>query len=154
MSKEKLYSIWPECYNGKAIRNESGQDAYFLTAHSTVFDLSDGSYTDAFAHFVTREMIVEITIVNDPTCRFVTNVISQEERHTSAEHTLKKAEKVALLTANKQKMLLSELNIFRQAYELSDPEFMKSKIKPKKIRLRELIYDQTKSSTEWLNLTL
>lgn len=106
MNKGKLYLVCPECYIEKAIRNEFGPDVYFLTALGTVFDLLNVNYTDALAHFITREMIAEITIVNDPACTFITNVIAQEEPHTSAEHTLKKlyannSEKFALLGAKK-----------------------------------------------------
>lgn len=97
MKKEKLYLICSDCHIENALRNEFSQDAYFLTALGVVFDFSEFDYAEGLDHFINREMISEIIIVNDTNCTFIKNTISKEDNHnTRAEHELEKLQKTTL----------------------------------------------------------
>lgn len=160
MKKGKLYLICPDCHLEYALRDTFSQDAYFLTALGAVFDFSKVDYVEVLNQFINREMISEIIIVNDINCTFIKNVIFRENNYnTRAEHELEKlkknnAEKFFLLDTNKQKQLLAKLNIYRQAYELSDIDFMYGKINHKIISISGLIHDRDNASFERLNLKL
>jgi carbonic anhydrase len=158
MKKGKVYLICPDCHIEQALRNEFGQDAYFLTALGSVFDFSEFDYAEALNHFINREMISEIIIVNDTNCTFIKNTICKENNcNTKAEQELKKlqknnAEKFAPLDTNKQKELLTKLNIYRQAYELLDVAAIGGKVDDGLISVSGLIYNRDNSRFERLIL--
>lgn len=160
MKKEKLYLTCPECYIENTLINEFGQDAYFLTALGTVFDLSEDNYTGTLNHFLTSDVVSEITIVNDKNCVFIKNTVCKEQNYTTtAERTLRKlyennSERFSALDTHKQKTLLAELNIYRQAYELSDLDFIYTKMNQKVLHLNGLICDQRNATFERMDLKL
>lgn len=158
MKKRKLYLICPDCHIEQALRSEFGQDAYFLSALGSVFDFSEFDYAEALNHFISREMISEIIIVNDTNCTFIKNTICKENScNTKAEQELRKlqennAEKFIPLDTSKQKELLTKLNFYRQAYELGDVEVIGSKIDGGNIDVSGLIYNRDNSRFERLTL--
>lgn len=160
MKKEKLYLICPDCDIEQAIRNKFSNDAYFLTALGSVFDISKFEYAEAVNQFINNEIISEIVIVNDIHCTFIKNTIYKEvNHHTIAEKELEKLQKnnlerLALLDTNKQQECLAKLNIYRQAYELLDVAFIGDKIRDGIINISGLIYNRENWKFERLVLEL
>ena len=158
MKREKLFLICPDCHLEQTLRNEFGQEIYILTALGSVFDFSEFDYVETLHHFLNRERIAEIVLVNDVDCAFIRNAIYQENRyHTKAEQELSRlkknnVEKFASLETNEQKKLLAKLNIYRQAYELLNAVFIGSEIDNRSIRTSGLICNRDKSKFEHLML--
>jgi len=156
----KLYLICPDCQIENAIRHKFGNDAYFLTALGSVFDISEFEYAEEVNQFINKEIIKEIIIVNDFDCTFIINAIKKQGDHNT------KAEKELLLLQNtnisefrnldyeEQKITLVKLNICRQAYALLDVAFIGNKIKDGSINVNGLIYNRKMSFFEKIILKL
>ncbi len=158
MKREKLFLICPDCHLEQTLRNEFGQEICILTALGSVFDFSEFDYVETLHHFLHRERIAEIVLVNDVNCAFIQNVICQENRHhTKAEQELSRlkknnVEKFASLETNGQINLLAKLNIYRQAYELLNAAFIGNEIDNRSIRISGLLCNRDKSKFEYLML--
>ncbi|MFD2933851.1 hypothetical protein [Spirosoma flavum] len=124
----------------------------------SVFDFSDLDYAEALNHFINREMISEIVLVDDVSCTFIKNTILKTNNHyTKAEQKMSRlqksnAERFALLDTDKQKELLAKLNFYRQSYELLDVAFIGGKIDDGSISTSGLICDRTNAKFERLQL--
>jgi len=160
MKKEKLYLICPDCHIEQAIRQSFGDDAFFLTALGSIFDISEFEYAENVNQFVNNETISEIIIVNDIHCTFIRNTVHKNKNHnTKAEQVLEKLMKnnnpeFKSLELNQQKKLLGKLNIYRQAYDLLDVSFIGNKIRDGIITVSGLIYNREDSTFEKLELVL
>ena len=160
MKREKLYLTCPDCHIEQTLRNEFGQEICILTALGSVFDFSKFDYAETLNHFLDREMISEIVIVNDVDCTFIRNTICKGNNHnTKAEQELSKlkknnSERFAHLETDKQKELLARLNIYRQAYELLNVAFVGGKIDDGYLSTSGLIYNRDTFKFERLILEL
>lgn len=160
MKRQKLYLICPDCHVEQTLRNEFGREICILTALGSVFDFSKFDYAETLNHFLNREMISEIVIVNDVDCTFIRNTICKGNNYnTEAERELSKlkknnSERFAHLGTGQQKELLARLNIYRQAYELLSVAFVGNKIDDGYLSTSGLIYNRDTLKFERLILEL
>jgi len=160
MKKEKLYLICPDCHIEQPIRQKINNDAYFLTALGSVFDISEFEYAEEVNQIVNNEIISEIVIVNDIHCTFITNTVHKDKNHeTKAEKVLEKlmennSIEFKPLKLNQQKNHLAKLNIHRQAYDLLEVAFIGNKIRDRIIKISGLIYNREDKKFEKLDLKL
>lgn len=160
MIKEKLYLICPDCHIEQAIRQNFGNNSYFLTALGTVFDMSEFEYAEEVNQLINNEEISEIVIVNDIHCTFISNTIQKNKNHkTIAEKELERLLKnnntaFDSISLIEQKRNLAKLNIYRQAYELLDVAFIGNKINDGFIDISGLIYNREDVTYEKLKIEL
>lgn len=160
MKKNKLYLICPECHIEQAIREEFGNDIYFLTALGSIFEISEFEYAEDVNQLINSSTISEIVIVNDIHCTFITNIVYNRQNHgTDADKVLfdlkiNNKENFEVLDVFNQQKYLANLNIYRQAYELMDVAFIGSKIEEGTIQLSGLIFNRETLEFEEVKLKL
>jgi carbonic anhydrase len=152
MNTSKLFIVCPDCFMEQVIRDNYPGEVYFITALASVFEMPDFDYAESFNAFLINESIEEIYIVNDSSCRFIENTVTQKQPlNTTAEQNLK-----VLLNQNSDFILyeeneyesfkkLAKLNIHRQAKEFYHSPFIGYKLKNREIMLKGLLYNRNKS---------
>lgn len=159
--KNKLFLICPDSQVEAFIKEQYGQEVFFLTALGAVFDFGQINYVEAVGDLLQRESIEEIFIVNEASCRFMNRMLAQEKGFGT------KAEKVMLDlfidnyttimagTSLKEKQnRLAELNIQRQALEILSNELLLQQIGQSEIRLKGLLTAKAKGQVKEVNLNL
>ena len=142
----KLFLICPFSQMETFLRNHYGGEIYFATAMGSLFKFDDKDYFNYFKHFIQRSNITEINLVVDTSCRFLNNVLTQEQDYnTNTEKELlsvflKNYEDIVEHTAiNKKQQFLAELIIKYQTDKLLNISFFESLIRQNLITLRGLI---------------
>lgn len=149
MTQPSLFLICPDCHLESRIRDNFGNNSYFLTALGAVFDLSQFIYAEEINQIILSDKISDIYLVNDTECTFINNVISKEINYrTSAEKILnqlyqKHNSSFSNLPLFKQQKRLAELSINNQANNFLDVAFIGNKIKNGEINIKGLILDRT-----------
>jgi len=144
----KLFLICPDCYIEQPIRNEFGDNCFFLTALGTVFDLTSFEYLEEINQFIVRENIQQIYLVNDSSCTFIKNAVEGDVKFdTKAEKVLldikSSSSEIKNLSTDEQKCSkIAELNLKRLAYELTESAFIGQKIDDNAIELKGVLYDR------------
>ncbi|AMR33961.1 hypothetical protein A0256_22180 [Mucilaginibacter sp. PAMC 26640] len=155
-----MFFICPDCGIEIILRNEFGDDIIFLTALGSVFDFEGNNYSQELDYFINQEDIGEIVVVNDSDCTFIINTINNyKKKHTIAEKELERlktnhAEQFEPLEATQQQKLLASLNIYRQAYEITDIPSLSEKFADGKIDVKGLLYDRANHKFEQLKMKL
>lgn len=152
----KLFLVCPFSCMEIYIQQKLGENVFFMSAMAAVlrFDREDIS---AIKHFIEREKIQEILIVGDTSCRFINGALKNEKGFGSYGELLIKnivlKNKDALSKASseleKQKIITKSL-IINQLQEICSPDYFKSEILHKGLRIGGII--TTKSRNELIEL--
>ena len=154
----KLFLICPDCYIEQPIRNEYGNNCFFLTALGTVFDLISFEYLEEINQFIVREKIKQVYLVNDTSCAFIKNAVEGKVKFdTKAEKTLLSMKSSsgdfnAISDENQKCCELAELNLNRLTYELTESAFLGQKIEDGEIQLKGLLFDRVSKQFRELHL--
>lgn len=159
--KNKLFLICPASRTESFIKEQYGQRVFFLTALGAVFNFQEINYVEALEHFLKREAIEEIFIVNDTSCPFMKSILEQEKGfETKAEQIMldllieNYSTIMAGTSLNDKKKNLAKLNIQRQALDILSNELLLSTISQSQIRLKGLITTKEKGQLEEVKLNL
>ena len=142
----KLFLVCPFSCMENFIRQKYGDDVFFITGIAAGLQLNEEGYAAVIKDFISRENITEVFIVNDTSCRFINNVLNNENSfgtHSEAViQNLFDENFYSLLkgkTLNEQQVILAELNIKRQAKEMMKPDLFLNQITKGKICIKGLI---------------
>ena len=154
----KLFLVCPFSCMENFIRQKYGDDIFFITGIAAGLQFNEEGYAAVIKDFISRENITEVFIVNDTSCRFINNVLNNENSfgtHSEAViQNLFDENFYSLLkgkTLNEQQVILAELNIKRQAKEMMKPDLFLNQITKGKICIKGLI--TTKSNNEIIELS-
>ena len=121
----KLFLVCPFSCMENFIRQKYGDGIFSITAMAAVFQSEEQEYLEEVKALIERESITEIIIVNDTSCRFINNVLKNENGLDSpVEKMLRK-----IFTDNysaiiqkpslpEQKQMLDMFNVKHQANEM------------------------------------
>lgn len=159
--KNKLFLICPDSHIEAFIKEQYGQEAFFLSALGGVFNFQEISYVETIGDFIQRESIEEIFIVNETSCRFMKRMLEQEKGFgTNAEQVMldlfidNYATIMAGTSLTAKQNRLAELNIRRQALEILSNELLLQQIEQSQIRLKGLITTKAKGRIKEVNVSL
>lgn len=123
--KNKLFLICPASQTEALIKEQYGQEVFFLTALGAAFNFQEINYLEALENFLKREAIEEIFIVNDTSCPLIKSVLEQEKGFdTKAEQVLLNLliDSYSTIMAGDsltdKKKNLAKLNIQRQSIDI------------------------------------
>jgi carbonic anhydrase len=154
----RLFLICPECSIEQKIRNVYGDNSFFLTALGTVFHIDSFEYAEEVNMFLSGEDVKELIIVNDVKCTFIENTLGSKNHQTKAEQRLaelylKHYDSFDAIESKADKAIhLAKLNIYRQAYELTQTAFLNSKIEHGNIEIKGLIFNR--ETNEFTDVTV
>ncbi len=155
--KKNLFFICPDCHLEHFIKEMYGDNVFFATALGAVFNFNDINYSKSLSDFMFRESITDIFIVNDTCCRFITNILENEESFESfSEDTLSKLliSNYSIETDSKsvinKKKALAQLNVKRQIAEIMNDKLLLQQIIRAKIVIKGII--STKAEKKWIEL--
>ncbi|AEE54331.1 hypothetical protein [Haliscomenobacter hydrossis] len=124
-TSNKLFLVCPFSRLEPFIRENYGDNVYFLTALGTHFQADDAGYVKKVVDFILREGIRELYVVNDTSCRFINKTLKREPGFgTKAEYLLKQIylENYLKVRQNndlrEQQVKLAALNVYRQMHVL------------------------------------
>lgn len=152
MNKSRLFFICPDCHLEVPIRNNFGENSFFLTALGTAFDLTEFELMEELNQLIIKEDINEIVLVNDHQCTFTQSALQNEVRFgTKAEKILvdiaKNSSTVKELHNERLKSKqISKINLNRLANDLMQSAFVGSKITDREIVLKGFIYNKDDQS--------
>ena len=142
----KLFLVCPFSCMENVIIQKYGDDVFFITGIAAGLQLNEEGYAAVIKDFISRENITEVFIVNDTSCRFINNVLNNENSFGTHSETviqnLFDENFYSLLkgkTLNEQQVILAELNIKRQAKEMMKPDLFLNQITKGKICIKGLI---------------
>lgn len=159
--KNKLFLICPASQTEALIKEQYGQEVFFLTALGAVFSFQDINYVEALECFLKREAIEEIFIVNDTSCPFIKSILEQEKGFgTKAEQVMLDLfiDNYSIIMAGTsladKKKNLAKMNIQQQTLEILSNELLLSSITQTQIKLKGLVSTKEKGRLEEVKLTL
>jgi carbonic anhydrase len=107
------------------LQNRFGKDVFFLTFSGAVFNTKDYELVAEIEHFLIRENVKKIYVVNDTSCRFLNSIIDQNKmtgltcektiEHLYIEHYFSLFKDKSQVY---QQIKLAELNIENQLTEI------------------------------------
>lgn len=156
-----LFLICPDCYIEQAVRNNYGDDSFFLTALGAVFEMDKMEYAEEVNQFIISEDVGSIYIVNDIYCTFIQNPLTgNREYNTKAEKVIQSIIKrnerdiSSIIELKGKAKKIAALNIRRQALELLDVPFIGDKIRDFRLKIFGLIYDRVSKEFEEFRIKL
>ncbi|TXK50060.1 hypothetical protein FVR03_05515 [Pontibacter qinzhouensis] len=159
--KNRLFLICPASQTESLIKEQYGQEVFFLTALGAVFNFQEINYVETLEDFLKREAIDEVIIVSDSSCPFIKSVLEQEKGFdTKAEQVLRDllVDNYATVMAGDsladKKKNMAKLNIQRQADDILSNELLLSPITQSQIRIKGLVTTKEKGQLEEVKLTL
>lgn len=76
----QLFLVCPFSICEHLIRNHFGDQSYFMSAPGGVFRLHELDYREAFEDFLDREMISQLSFVQDISCPIIQRILNRSER--------------------------------------------------------------------------
>jgi hypothetical protein len=142
----QLFVICPFSGLEYFLRTHYGEDIFFLTYSAAILQYPDYEYINELKHFLLREKINFITFVNDTSCRFISQVIHQQEKFgLASESTLAQLFIEHYYTNFKDKSILDQtynlakLNVGSQVQECLKSSILGKTIKEHSIEVNGLI---------------
>lgn len=149
--KNKLFIVCPFSCMELYLQKSFGKDIFFLTFPGSVFNTQDDELLAEIEHFIIREEVKNIYIVNDTSCRFINSIIDPNKMAGLAcEKVIEDLYIEHYFSIFKDKSIpyqqtkLAELNVQNQAKELMDSS-LGAFIKKKNIELTGLITNKQKA---------
>lgn len=147
----KLFIICPFSGIESFLQNKYGNNIYFLTYSGAVLQQWDLDYMLEVKHFIFRERIKKIYIVNDTSCRFLNAIIKKNKilgfhsekiiEDLYIEYYLSEFKDQSLFS---QQQKLAELNIKNQVDEIMNSTLFKEYIDEFSIEIKGLITSKEK----------
>ncbi len=76
----RLFLVCPFAMSEHLIRNQFGNQSYFMSAPGGVFRFRELDYREAFEAFLDREMITELSFVHDISCPIIQRILRRNTR--------------------------------------------------------------------------
>lgn len=156
----KLFIICPFSGLEHFLRTKYGEEVFFLTYSASVLQHHDYEYLSELKQFIVRENIHTITFVNDISCRFISQVIHQQEKFGLAsessleelyiEHYFSEFKDQPMLD---QKYNLAKLNVMKQVQECLQSSILGKTIEENAIKVNGLVCSKKTRSISHINLT-
>lgn len=118
----RLYLICPECFSEQEIRNEFGEDSYFLTSLGAIFDQDSDTYTPNIQYLLSELTINEVYIFQSVDCNFINQNFDSgykriglpTEKTFASDYRNIVKKPVVSISPLDRKLEISEMNLIRQ----------------------------------------
>jgi len=148
----KLFLVCPFSDVENFLRNEYGENIFFITSIAAIFEFKDPGYLSMVKHLITEEGIDEIIIVNDTSCRFIRAALNNESGFGTHYETIirqlidQNMPTINTISEFDDKVIkLEELNIKRQAEVMRNNHLFGNEIINRTIHIGGLITNKTKN---------
>jgi hypothetical protein len=86
-TSSRLFLICPTWHLEQKLRQEFGENSYFMTALAGLFSFDDAQLLE-ISSLIKEGKIDKICLVANPNCRFITNIFSPDKFHNTATEDL------------------------------------------------------------------
>ncbi len=155
----KLFWVCPFSCMENFLRNNFGNECYFITSMATKSQFHEIEYLEAVKKLIIYEDITQFFIVNDTSCRFINSILKGDKTFgTPAEKNIQNIliDNFSIIKrqhsmAAKAK-LLAQLNIKQQALEIVENELFNPLIIQNNILIRGLITTKSENIIKEISL--
>ncbi|MDQ3142743.1 MAG: hypothetical protein M3Q56_10915 [Bacteroidota bacterium] len=151
-AQNALFIICPFCQLEKYLRNKYGEELYFLTSTAAVFNFNDDEVS-AIKDFLIRENVKDIYLVNDVSCNFIEEAITNKKEfglHCEKELRMLVQNSISLIESQgsleAKKEFLAENNVLKQLEYLKTEKIFKQEIEDLGIKIHGIITDKHRSN--------
>ncbi len=159
--RNQLFLVCPFSSVEPFIRSRYGNKAFFLTAPAGFFKFQEQEYLSEVRNFIARNRPEHIYIVNDSSCRFLNEIVSNPEQPETPlckpvqdvfHRNFRKIMRAP--TLKKKAERLAKFSITQQAVILMQPDVLGNEIREYGIQIRGLITDRRKDKCNEMDLNL
>jgi len=157
----KLFLVCPFSSVEPFIKSKYGNEAFFLTAPAGYFRFQEQEYLHEIKNFIAQARPEHIYIVNDASCRFLNQIVSNPEQFEAPVckpiqevlhrnfHKIMKAP-----TPKKRVEKLAKFSITQQAINLMQPHVLGKEIMEYGIQIKGLITNRLKDDYREMDVNL
>ncbi len=157
--KNSLFLVCPFSNLEQFLRQQYGQEVFFLTAMAGQSQFHELPYAEAVIDLIEREQLSELYLVNDTACRFMNGLLDEAPTHGSmAEGKLEQllvenyCEIKSQPTRTAQLKKMAAFNLQAQLHEITSNSFLQTWLTQNRLEIKGLI--TSKAENEVIEIQL